>query len=186
MILAPRLLTLAPILVLLLAAPLSAQESTGNRRRGLWGGVGAGLGLLGCLESGCSHGDWGFTGHVQLGGTVSPSLRLGGATYGLARSLDDEKFEIGTLTFIAQWYPGAGDFFLLGGAGLAYVEVGGPVFGFNFSGTDVGAGFVASAGYDISMSRYGWFALTPFASWIVTTLGPTFDFFQVGVGLTIH
>ena len=97
-----RAMAVASIPALLLAAPLAAQESTGNRRGGLWGGVGAGAGLLGCLESGCTHGDWGFTGHVQLGGTVSPYLRLGGATYGLVRSFDDKKFEIGTLSFIAQ------------------------------------------------------------------------------------
>ena len=181
-----RLLALAPIAALLLAAPLSAQEATGNRRGGLWGAFGLGAGLLGCLESGCDHGDPGFTGQVQLGGTISPSLRLGGASYGLVRSYDDEKFEIGTASFIAQWYPGGDDFFLIGGVGLAYVEVDGPAFGFNFSGTDLGAGFVASAGYDISISQWGWFAITPFVSWIVTTLGPTYDFFQVGAGLTVN
>lgn len=165
---------------------LQAQEADGNIRVGLWGGFGFAAGLLGCLESGCSHDEWGFSGYGQLGGTLSPSIRLGGGSNGYFKEVDSVDYTVGTLTFQVQWYPNEGDFFLLGGAGLAHSEASASFEGFTVSETETGAGFVVGLGYDLSINQSGSLALTPFFNWVVTTVDPTLDFLQFGLGLTFN
>ena len=176
----------APLLYLLSATLLPAQEVEGNNRVGLWGGFGLGAGLLGCLESGCSHDEWGFSGRGQLGGTLSPSIRLAGGTNGFYKEIEEVVFTVGALTFQVQWYPNEGDFFLVGGAGLSCVEASASFEGFTVSDSETGAAFVAGLGYDLSINKSGSLALTPFFNWVVTTVDPTFDFLQFGLGLTFN
>jgi hypothetical protein len=154
----------------------------GNKRAGLWGGVGLGAGLLGCLEAGCSHEDWGLSGNARIGGTVSPSVRLGVGTNGYYKEEDGVTLQGGTVMFQTILYPNEGDFFLVLGAGFAAFEA--EVFG--FSDTETGAGFLGGIGLDLSLNRSGSLALTPFANWVVTTVGRTIDFFQFGLGLTFN
>jgi len=181
-----RVQLVIPLVALLLATPLSAQESMGNRRAGFWGGFGFGAGLLGCLEEGCSHDEWGFSGYGRLGGTISPSLRLAGGTNGFYKQINDVDFQMGALTFQALWYPSGNDFYVVGGAGLAFAEVSASSGGFSVSDSETGAGFVVGVGYDFSINKSGSLALTPFANWIITTIDPTFDFLQFGLGLTFN
>lgn len=178
---------LAAILLFSLSATLlPAQEVEGNNRVGLWGGFGFGAGLLGCLESDCSHDEWSFSGRGQLGGTLSPSLRLAGGTNGYYKEVDGVDFTVGAVTFQVQWYPSEGDFFVLGGAGLAWAEASASFEGFTVSETETGAAFVAGLGYDLSINKSGSLALTPFFNWVVTTIDPTIDFLQFGLGLTFN
>jgi hypothetical protein len=140
----------------------------------------------GCLESGCSHDEWGFSGRGQLGGTLSPSIRLAGGTNGFYKEIDEVDFTVATLTFQVQWYPNEGDFFLLGGAGLAWAEASASFEGLTVSDSETGAGFVAGLGYDLSINKSGSLALTPFFNWVVTTIDPTLDFLQFGLALTFN
>lgn len=167
-------------------AHLVGQEARGNNRVGLWGGFGFAAGLLGCLESGCSHDEWGLSGNGKLGGTLSPSLRLAGGTNGYFKQIEGVDFTIGVLSFQVLWYPSASDLFVLGGVGFAYAEASTTIFDVNISDSETGAGFVFGLGYDLSINKSGSLALTPFANWTITTIDPTFDFLQFGLGLTFN
>lgn len=158
------------------------QADRGNQRRGLWGGFGFGGATLGCLESGCGDRIWGFSGNARLGGTVSPALRLAGGTNGYYKEEDGATLQGGVATFQALWYPGERDLFLIGGVGMAAFEA----EAFGYSETETGAGFLFGVGWDASINRSGSLALTPYANWVVTTVGATIDFFQVGLGLTFN
>lgn len=185
---------LATLLCLSLSsAQLMGQESRENNRVGFWGGFGLGAGVLGCLESGCSHDEWGFSGNGRLGGTLSPSLRLAGGTNGYFKQLDvtdqvnaDADFTLGVVSAQALWYPSAGDFFLLGGIGFAWAETSISSGSISVSDSETGAGFVLGFGYDLVLNRSGSLALTPFANWVITTIDPTLDFIQFGLGLTFN
>jgi len=186
-----RVLLAALVCLSLSSTQLMGQESRENNRVGFWGGFGLGAGLLGCLQSGCSHDEWGFSGNGRLGGTLSPSLRLAGGTNGFYKKLDtgdvyDANFTVGVVSFQALWYPNEGDFFLLGGVGFAWAETSASYSGISVSDSETGAGFVIGLGYDLPLNRSGSLALTPFANWVITTIDPTFDFLQFGLGLTFN
>jgi len=165
---------------------LVGQESRDNNRVGLWGGFGLGAGLLGCLESGCSHDEWGFSGNGRLGGTLSPSVRLAGGTNGYFKQINDVDFTLGVVSFQLLWFPSEADFFILAGVGFAWAEASASFSGISVSDSETGAGFVIGLGYDIPLNRSGSLALTPFANWVITTIDPTFDFLQFGLGLTFN
>ena len=188
-----RVLLAAAACLVLSSTQLAGQEARENNRVGFWGGFGLGAGLLGCLESGCSHDEWGFSGNGRLGGTLSPSLRLAGGTNGYYKQIDigdevaaDADFTVGVVSFQALWYPKAGDFFLVGGVGFAWVETSVSSGSVSVSDSETGAGFVLGLGYDLPLNKSGSLALTPFANWVITTIDPTFDFLQFGLGLTFN
>lgn len=163
----------------LAATPLAAQETA---RRGLWGGFGFGYGNLGCHEEGCDR-LAGGSGFAVLGGTPSPYVRIGGGTTGFYRDEDGGELRAGSALFIAQMFPGAGDFFVQGGVGGASVEVSGEAGDVEVSVSDEGAAFMVGLGYDVALGESGNLSLVPFGNWTITTIGDTFEFFQVGLGL---
>jgi len=175
-------LCLAALCLVLSTTDVTGQEARANNRVGLWGGFGLGAGLLGCLESGCSHDEWGFSGNAKLGGTLSPMLRLAGGTNGYFKTINGTDFTFGVVSLQVLVYPSDGDFFLVGGAGLAYARASRS----GESDSETGAGFLVGFGYDIPLSRSGNLALTPFANWVITTIEPTWDFVQFGLGLTFN
>lgn len=174
----------ASLCLALLCATKPLIGQTHNNRAGLWGGFGLGAGNLGCLESGCDFDgrDWGFSGNARLGGTPSEYVRLAGGTNGYWRSEDNLTFSGGTVTFQALLFPSAKDFFVIVGAGWAWFRA----EEFGFSATEHGAGFLIGFGYDAPISKSGNLALTPFLNWVPTTVDPTIDFFQFGIGLTFN
>jgi len=171
---------------LLATAPLAAQETA---RRGLWGGFGFGYGSLGCLDDGCDGRTSGFSGFAVIGGTPSPTVRIGGGTNGFYREEDGVELRVASALFIAQFFPGAGDFFLQGGVGGASLEVeldvelDGEPDGFSISGSEEGAALLIGLGYNVALGESGNLSLVPFGNWTITTIEGTFEFFQVGLGL---
>lgn len=177
--------SLRTTLVLLLTAGLltsslivpnaaSAQEAGGNVRRGLFGGLGFGVGVGDCL--GGLECDFGGSGNARIGGTVSDRWRLAFATHGYVSN----DYEFGAATFQALFNPGGGDFFLLFGAGAGTAS----------GWSTVGLGLVGGLGIDISINGSGSLALTPFLNFIYTTdeanWGNSADFLQAGLGLTFN
>jgi hypothetical protein len=173
------------VLVLFISTSLlTAQESQGNNRVGLWGGFGLGGGVLGCLEDGCDGSEWGYSGNAKLGGTLSPSVRIGGGTNGWYKNEDGVTLTGGLLSAQILWNPNEGDLFLVGGVGYATfrASVG------SLSETENGGGLVFGLGYDISIKQSGSLALTPYVNWIVTSAveNASFHFVQFGLGLTFN
>lgn len=165
---------------LLATAPLAAQETA---RRGLWGGFGLGYGSLGCLDDGCGDRTSGVSGFAVIGGTPSPTVRIGGGTNGFYREEDGAELRVVSALFIAQMFPGAGDFFLQGGVGGASLEISAEAEGIEFSASDEGAALLIGLGYNVNLGESGNLSLVPFGNWTVTTIEGTFEFFQVGLGL---
>ncbi len=181
---APRLtLPLVALLLVALASPSYAQEeSRGNVRNGLWGGLGLGYGILGVLD--CPSGfscdtEGGLSGNARIGFTPSPSFRVALGSNSWVDTGEGRSGTIGLYSAQGLFYPGAKDFFLLGGAGLALGTCDG-------CDTETGAGFVLGLGYDISINRSGSLALTPFVNWVVTTLELNPYVLQFGLGLTFN
>lgn len=174
-----RSLWLGALCLFAFAATAQAQEGRANQRAGLWGGFGLGYGLLGFLDcDGCDT-EGGLSGNARIGGTLSPSLRIAAGTNAWYKEVDGFGVQLGLLTGQVLFYPGAKDFFLLGGAGLA-------VFDCDGCDAETGAGFVIGAGYDLPINRSGSLALTPFVNWAVTTIEANPYFLQFGLGLTFN
>lgn len=172
-------LCLTAVLALAVAAPLSAQDSA---RRGLWGGFGAGYGTLSCLD-GCDDRLAGVGAFAVLGGTPSPSIRIGGGTAGFYREEDGASLTAGSALFIAQLFPNAGDFYIQGGVGGATLEVEVDAGEFSGSVEDEGGAFLIGLGYTLNLGQSESLAIVPYANWVVTTVEGTFEFFQIGFGL---
>lgn len=96
-----------------------------NARSGLWfsGGLAAGAESFDANDGlGWSDDQWGGVASLRLGGTVSRSLLLGAELSGWKHGYGNGDYDrvLGSLLFIAQWYPERkGAFFFKGGAGLA-------------------------------------------------------------------
>lgn len=175
-------------LALFVALPISAQETQdepptqtvkGSYRSGIWGGGGFGGASAGCLEAGCGGerlggGAW----FGRLGGTISPHVRLAGGLNGWARDNDGITSTVGTATFQTQWFPGARNFFLLGGIGAAWSDANVD----DNADADGGAAFQFGTGYSFNLGSRKKIAIVPEFSWQITTIPGTVDFWQIGVG----
>ncbi len=143
--------TLIIAALLLTAGALDAQE---HHRRGLWGGVGFGWASLNCFDCGADGSESGWGGAGRLGGTVSPSFRLAAGTNTWNESEGSVTVQAGSLELQGFWFPGAGDFFALGGAGLGYAAV-------DWDIEDTYFAFTAGAGYTINLGESKAWALVP-------------------------
>lgn len=181
-----RVAFIASILTLAAAQSVSAQSDRSNDRTGLWGSIGVGVGVFGCLDGGCGHDTFGFSGLGKLGGTLSPSLRFAVTSNGFYRDLDGVDLSVGTLTGLLAWHPSAGDLFLNAGVGAATASASATEGSVTVTITEGGVGFVAGAGYDLPLNRTGSLAISPFLNWVVTTAGPTYDFIQAGAAVTFN
>ena len=110
-------LTVALALLLAAAPPLAAQR--GHQRKGLWSGVGIGVGSVQLSCQICKGGrDGSFTGFGQIGFAATPTLLLGAE---VALWYDDGAVDraIGALEAVTQFYPRkASGLFLKAGIGL--------------------------------------------------------------------
>ena len=159
----------------------AAQDGKANNRNGLWGGIGFGYGMLGILDcpgGGCDT-EGGLSGNARIGFTPSPSFRVAIGTNGWYKDVEGTGFSTGLISAQGLYYPGANDFFILGGIGLATA---------NCSGCDLktGAGAVLGVGYDFPLNKSGSLALTPYANWVVSTLEANPYILQFGLGLTFN
>jgi hypothetical protein len=164
------------------AGPLLAQTP---KREGFWLGAGLGYGSLALGCDGCSglSREGALSGYLKLGGTVNPSLRLGGETNGWVKSESGVTFSTGLAAGTVTVYPApANGLFLKGGAGVSYAKV--DVSG-SGSDSETGWGGIAGIGYDIPVGRTLY--LTPVANWVY---GHYSDWHttnvQLALGITWH
>jgi hypothetical protein len=167
---APALATVAP-------------SRTDNRqlRRGFWINGGLGYGSLGCEDCGGREG--GLSGGLQLGGSVSQKVLLGGATTGWVKDFGDATLTVGTVVALIRFYPSStGGFFLLAGLGLGSISASVNGFGDN---TETGAGALLGLGYDLRVGSN--VSLTPFWNgFAVRTENSDANVGQLGLSLTVH
>ncbi|HUL04372.1 MAG TPA: hypothetical protein VLV16_14215 [Gemmatimonadales bacterium] len=100
----------ALLLLLLVVVPGGVAAGQGhkraNTRQGFWIGFGLGDGSAGLNCHSCSTdrvSAW--SGYLRMGGTVSPSVLLGGETNGWLHSDSGVDESIGYASFVVLWYP---------------------------------------------------------------------------------
>lgn len=128
-------------------------------------GIGASNNDLDC--TGCNftsetdpwRGGFGSGGYLAMGGALSQQLLLGGELSGSSVMSGERDATIGSLLFIAQYYPGAFEgFHVKGGLGPTGVMLQGDGSKVEATGFAVQAG----VGYDFRVGRR--FAITPYAN----------------------
>ena len=140
-----------PAVLLLLSTPLMAQE-----RSGLFFDLGLGAASSTVSVEGESVSEWGFSGNMALGGTLSPSVQIGGGTFGFYKK---DWGTMGNLMAIINWFPSpTGNFWLRGGAGYY-------VWSEPFDVSVSGFSFAASGGYDLMISPS--IGIAPYATFLV-------------------
>jgi len=158
-------------------------SATRNRhlRRGFWFSGGLGYGSLGCEDCGSREG--GLSGGIQLGGTLSQKVLLGGATSGWAKEEGGVTLTVGTLVAMVRFYPSStGGFFLLGGLGVGSIYA--KVDGFG-EDTETGAGALLGLGWDLRVGDN--VSLTPFWNgFAVRTSYDDANVGQLGLSVTVH
>lgn len=165
-------------------APPRLQDSQpvdDHPRRGLWFSGGLGYGTLGCDN--CSGREGGLTGGLQLGGSVSQKVLLGGGTTGWTKSEGGATLTVGTVVALIRFYPSStSGFFLLGGLGLGTISA--EVVGFG-SETESGAGVLLGLGWDLRVGRN--VSLTPFWNgFAARTSNADANVGQLGLSVTLH
>jgi hypothetical protein len=150
-------------------------------RRGFWFSGGLGYGSLGCED--CGGRESGLSGGIQLGGSVSQKLLLGGGTTGWTKSDGGVTLTVATVVALARFYPSASSgFFLLGGLGLGSIRL--EVDGFG-SDTETGGGALLGLGWDIRVGDN--VSLTPFWNGFATkTTNSDANVGQLGLSVTLH
>lgn len=175
-------------LVLLWGALQSASAQQTQERKGFWFGFGLGYGSVGCDD--CDGREGSGTGYLRLGGTVSRKVLIGFEANGWAKSENDVTVSIGNGSAVIYFYPSAqGGFHLKGGLGLATVEFALDLGGGTFSVDDTGVGGLLGLGYDVRIGRN--ISLVPFANFLGATFSnngekTSFNYFQLGLGLSVH
>jgi hypothetical protein len=176
------------ILALLIGGIHAASAQRPQNRKGFWFGFGAGYGSLGCDD--CDGREGSGTGYLKLGGTVSPKVLIGFEANSWVKKEDDVTLSISNGSAVVYFYPSAaGGFHLKGGLGLAVARVDIDVGGGTFTVDDTGVGGLLGLGYDARIGRN--VSLVPFANFLGATFSEsgeksTFNYFQLGLGLTIH
>ncbi|HUK20542.1 MAG TPA: hypothetical protein VLV45_03190 [Gemmatimonadales bacterium] len=156
---------------LLFAAPLAAQYGRGPA--GFWLRFGAGYGTANYTCDVCGTGPriGGITGSLEMGGTLSPTLRLGGFVDGWTNGSGGVAQTMSTVGAALYFYPArASRFYLKGGVGFStYHEseyAGYDNFGNYYVSppvTGTGWGFTTGAGVEIPVGRN--VSLVPFVDY---------------------
>ncbi len=142
--------------------PALAQE--GGRRQGLWWGVGFSYGWAHVACDICQSGrGGGMSATGGIGGTISPSLLMGGELNGWLTGEGNVDEYMGTFGAVAYWYPrGGGPLYLKGGVSyVAYRNDDG-----ENTLTSSGFGPQVGAGYQVFVTPRT--AIQPFFNLIVT------------------
>ncbi|MGH8245753.1 MAG: hypothetical protein ACREUU_04905 [Gammaproteobacteria bacterium] len=144
----------------LAAGVASAQRP--QTREGFWigfgfGGGSAGLSCNTSFDPACANltRETGFTGHLRIGGTLSPKVLLGGESTAWTKKESGVTAQLGNLAAVVYFYPApATGFFVKGGPGFSYhreddgtTTLTGTGFGFT-----IGAGYDVRVGTNISLS----------------------------------
>ena len=170
---------------------VSGSSSRGARREGFWAAVGIGGGAESFDANdglGWSDDKGGAAGYIKVGGTVSRSLLLGAELNGWAAQYQRQGYDrsLGSLMFIAQWYPAPrSDFWLRGGVGWARDNL--SLYGTtgNINSHENGTALALGFGYDFRVARN--VSITP----TLDLQGQRYDshderLVSFGVGVTFH
>jgi hypothetical protein len=165
------------------AASVASAQGHPQTRQGFWIGFGLGYGSLSYSCSGCSGSEGALSGYLKLGGTLSPTLLLGGETNGWVKSQNGTTVSAGNASATAYFYPAPlSGLFLRGGIGVATLSAsnGGT------SASQSGFGLTFGLGYDIRVGTN--MSITPVANynWGAIETGIKQNIFQIAVGLTFH
>ena|SRR5437899_1283064 len=185
--------------LLLAASPLAAQLSTptprSNTREGFWIGAGLGAGDAGVDCQNCSSArTTGWSGYLRLGGTLSPSILLGGEVNGWMYSDVGDAESLKFASGVLLWYPSrTGAFFLK--VGLGAVRYAATAGGNTIEATAPSGSL--GLGVDIRIARN--VSVTPYVNGLRTGSGSftyngralsgqdiKLNLVQIGVGLTRH
>lgn len=164
---------------------MTAEAQDRHERRGFWGGFGLGVGSLGCED--CEDRETGFSGHLKLGGTLSPKVLLGFQANGWVKEENDVTLSMSNASAVIYFYPTpTSGFHLTGGLGLSVldlsIDLGG---GTTLSDSETGGGLLLGMGYDARIGRT--LSVTPFLNIAVGNFDSgTANFLQLGAGLTWH
>ncbi|HEU5260268.1 MAG TPA: outer membrane beta-barrel protein [Gemmatimonadales bacterium] len=152
---APRFLLALGALACLAASTASAQRP--QTREGFWigfgfGGGSAGLSCNTSFDPDCANltRETGFTGHLKMGGTLSPKVLIGGESTAWTKDEQGLTSQLGNLAAAVYFYPApATGFFVKGGPSFSYHRSDDGTT--NLTGT--GFGFIIGAGYDVRVGR---------------------------------
>jgi opacity protein-like surface antigen len=186
-------------LTALCASPLLAQGYP-QTREGFTAAFGVGFGSAGVTCDDCdSERQSAPSVLLRLGGAYRPNLILGGEINAWTKSEEEAGEEarvtIGTINFIAQWYPQTtSGFFLDAGIGLGSINTEVSVSGLpgTFNSRTTALGYQIGTGYDFRIARN--VSLTPYATFFGTAGGKVensdakidANVGQVGLAVTIH
>lgn len=172
------------MIAVLLAGPPDARAQEAPTRQGFFIGFGLGYGAFGC--EGCGDREAGVSGHLKLGGTLSPRVLLGAESSAWTKEEGGGRITHSNLSAVVQFYPVAeNNFFLTGGAGFSRIDVSASGPGFSVAASDEGVGATAGVGYDFRVG--GNLSLTPYASYQWGDFdGGTANHYQFGAGVTWH
>ena len=130
-----------------------------SRREGFFAAVGLGGGAESFDANdglGWSDDKGGAVGYIKVGGAVSQSLLLGAELNGWAAQYQRQGYDrsLGSLMFIAQWYPASrGDFWLRGGLGWSRANL--SIYGTSgdINSHRNGTAFALGMGYDVRVAH---------------------------------
>ncbi len=172
-------LPLAALAVACIAAPATAQELSPNARDGIYASLGVGGGFLGCFD-GCDDVEPGYVGVGRVGWTLNRYLRIGVGVDGWYKSIDQEWYLTSLFSGQVQYFPGGGNLFLTGGAGLLLSDCE------ECGEAETDAAFLLGIGYDAPIGRGGKLALTPFLNGILVATDESPFIFEFGLALTLN
>jgi hypothetical protein len=161
----------------------SATVAAAQEKQGFFFGVGLGYGSLGVSDcDGCDR-EGGLSGHLRLGGALSPQLLIGVETTGWYKDEDGGSVTTGTLTGNAYFYPSAkGGFFAKGGIGLGSLGVS---FDGGGSDSETGFGWQVGAGYDIRVGTKT--AITPTVTYFMSHInGGSVNVIQAALAFSLY
>ncbi len=179
--------------VLMLSGAAVAAQQPGVTRKGFWGAISFGYGHSSLTASNAPFPDSTQGGSValdlKLGGTLSPTVRLGGEVNVWVKDFNTvsgtETFSVGNVSAALYFYPAPrSGFFVKGGVGLASFQDSQG----NTSSTASGFGLLGGIGYDIRLG--GKVSLTPVANFfwghdgdLSPLTGIQHKIFDVGLGV---
>lgn len=160
-------------------------QETAPTRRGLWFSGGVGWGSVGCPE--CTGRTTGLGGGFAVGGSLGPTLLVGGGTTAWTASTGGAAIPVGMVDVRFRFYtsPTGGLHFTFGaGPGTVHTAVRGVGTGSILNGSEWGVGLLLGVGYDLRVANL--LNVTPFAqAFSVKTENLGANVGQIGLGITI-
>lgn len=191
--------TAIAIIATTLALSATARDALAQRpqtRQGVNVSFGLGGGSAGIRCDGCTRGrEGGNLFYLNIGGTITPRLTIGGELNGFGRTSNEEDLTIAAVMAVGHFYPRAtSGFFVTTGVGLTNTLIENRLD--RTSVTASGFGVEAGLGYDVRLGRN--FSLSPYAQYVTSFSNQVMysgvaapgrinaDYVHIGLGFTWH